>query len=98
MKTLADIKRRAQVGVAMTMVDYKINGASRPGAVVGITRKVKLVQSGAIQFEPHAEGKDGSWLYWPKAKHVEITGPDTFTVRGEPDDPITMFYRFEVAG
>ena len=32
------------------------------GELIGLERKVKTVQSKAIQFEPHKESSNGSWL------------------------------------
>jgi hypothetical protein len=73
------------------MEKYVVNGQERPGPLVGLQRKIKTVQTNAIQFEPHKPGSDGSWLQWPKASQVRITGPDTFVVAGEGPE---LHYRF----
>lgn len=83
MKTFADLKRRLTPGVTVTMTKFVVGGVERPGPLVGLPRKVKLVQTNAIQFEPHKEGSDGSWLYWPKAKDVTIESADSFVIAGE---------------
>lgn len=92
MKTLADVKRRAVVGAELVMEKYVVHGQERNGPLVGVPRKIKRVQGNAIQFEPHAPGKDGSWLQWPKASDVRIVDTDRFVVGG--DDQIQLHYRF----
>jgi len=96
MKTLADIKRRAMPGARLTQTKYKVNGVERSGPLLGLTRAVKRVQTISIQFEPHKEGSDGSWLEWPKASGVRIDGPDEFTLVQE-GGVFELSYRFEPA-
>lgn len=91
MKTFADVKRRMTVGTAVMMEKYVVSGRECGGKLVGVARKIKQVQTNGIQFEPTEPGKDGSWLYWPRAKDVQITGPDTFIVGGEGPH---LHYRF----
>ena len=91
MKSLAAIKRRAQVGTVMTMTYHEIYIARNN--LVGNPRAVKTVQSDAIQFEPHKPDSDGSWLYWPLASKIKITGADSFDVLN-PDGSVLMSYVF----
>lgn len=91
MKTFADVKRRAIVGATLTMTQYVVNGKLANGPLVGLPRKIKLVQTNAIQFEPHKPGSDGSWLFWTKASEVTINDANTFTIEGD----IALTYRFD---
>lgn len=51
-------------------------------------------QTNAIQFESHMPGKQGSWLFWPKAKDVTVT-ENGFIVAGEGPQ---LHYEFSDAG
>lgn len=90
--TFAALKRKLTVGTTLTMVshDWFPNGP-----LIGIPRKIKTVQTNGIQFEPHQEGKQGSWLYWGKASEYTIT-EDCFTVwLGAAGDNNYMTYKFK---
>ena len=94
MKTLADIKRRACKGAQLTMTHHSWHPN---GKLIGLPRVVSKTQGNAIVLaEP--DSSSGSWLYWPKAKEVRITGPDTFDVklslRDTPDWATFMSYEF----
>lgn len=90
MKTLADIKRRATVGTTLTMTHFVVRGIEKNGPLVGLPRKVKRVQGNGIQFEPHKDGSEGSWLWWPSAKEISING-SSFTINGD----IALTYQFQ---
>jgi hypothetical protein len=77
MKTFTDIKKRFVLGQSLTMLEHS---SPLAGGLVGIPRKIKTVQSNAIQFEPHVEGKQGSWLQYPKASAVTILDNDSFKI------------------
>lgn len=91
MKTLADLKRNLTLGKSVTMVkhDWFPNG----GELIGLPRKIKIVQSNGIQFEPHKEGKQGSWLNWHKASEYRFIDDNTFEVALEPDFSKAMTYK-----
>lgn len=90
MKTAADIKRRALLGAVITMTHH---GWFPNGDLIGVPRPVILVQSNAVAFTP-VEGHGKSWLYWPPAKELRVTGPDSFDVMlGETWDKF-MSYTF----
>lgn len=91
MKTLADVKRRAQVGTTLVMEKYVVNGRECAGKIVGVPRKIISVHSSSIQFAPVDENSSGSWLYWPKAKDVRIIDEDRFVTGG---DMVELHYRF----
>ena len=74
MKTLADVKRRAQMGVKMKMT-YHAFGAPK---IVGLVRSVVVVRAHEIGLLM-SDGK-ASYLPWPKAKNLRVTGPDTFDI------------------
>ena len=90
MKTLADIKRRACRGAALTMTYHSWFPT---GKLIGLLRVVSKTQGNAIVLAQPDQGV-GSWLYWPPAKEVRVTGPDTFDVMlGETWDKF-MSYEF----
>jgi hypothetical protein len=63
MKNLAELKK-IKVGTAFKLVDTY----EKPHKLLNTTRKVNLVQSNAIRFEPlEGQSGGGSWLYFPKA-------------------------------
>lgn len=89
MKTLADLKRKMTLGTTVTMVkhDWMPNGE-----LINLPRKIKTVQSNGVQFEPHKEGKQGSWLTWHKASEYRFLNENTFEVALEPDFSKVMQY------
>ncbi len=94
--SLAELKRRLQVGtiVTMTQHSYDENIMNRPTPLLDIPRKVKVVQSNAIQFEPHREGSSGSWLYWPKSSQVMYNSiSNEFTIILDDVTNSTMKYK-----
>lgn len=82
MKTLADVKRRAQVGVKVELRyadDFPL--LTRKGNPP--VRKIAIVQGKSIAFEgTNWSGGRESWLEWPKASEVRIVGPDSFEIAG----------------
>lgn len=100
MKTFADVKRRLVVGATLVMErnDWQVTATPQNVAnpLIGIKRSI--VQRGAnhIQFSPHKEGSSGSYLHFPKASDVIVTGADTFAVMLDPtrDTSKLMAYRF----
>jgi hypothetical protein len=87
MKTLADVKRRLQVGAVVEMTYHRF--AVADGKPLPPPRKVALVQSNAVAFEAtdYSNGRL-SWLYWPKASEVHVQG-DEFAIF-EPLDPQSL--------
>jgi len=85
MEKLADLKR-VQVGDTFTMTFSALGG----GSLLNVPRKVKRVQSNALQFEPTSAGRDGSWLYFPPAKEFKPE-PDGFSVM--EGDKVFLTYR-----
>ena len=88
MKTLADIKRRAQVGVTMEII-------FRQGAPAGappIPRTIKRVLPSKIIMSPWPGKTNDSELAWPAASEIRIDGPDTFSVL--EDGQLVLTYRF----
>ena len=77
MNTFADLKRRLVKGTKLTMVrhDWYPNGK-----FMNVERTVIKAQGNAIAMAVDVEDENGSWLYWPKASEVKITGPDTFLI------------------
>ncbi len=83
MKTFADLKRRLVVGVTVTMTrhDWFPNGK-----LLGVPRKIAIQQTNAVAFESIEDPKkQPSWLYFKKASEFRIDGPDSFSVRLDPD-------------
>ena len=76
MKTLADVKRKMTLGTKWHCVRVSDNED------MGI-REIGKVQKNAIAF--HRLDGELSWLWWPKAKDVQVQG-DSFTILkdGEP--------------
>lgn len=71
MKTLADVKRKMTLGSKWHCVRVFSNNEN-----MGV-REIGKVQSNAVAFlKP--DGKL-SWLWWPKAKDVQVEG-DSFTI------------------
>jgi hypothetical protein len=85
--SLADIKRRCQVGARMILVAFHETPGFTP-----IERVVTRVQSNAIAMTPWPGRTAESWLYWPAAADVRIDGPDTFSVC--EDGKTILTYRF----
>lgn len=75
MKTLADVKRRLQIGVTVTLIWAK-EGMGHKN--LGIARRVQKVQSNAVVFESPTSPA-GCWLTWRKAKDVIANG-DKFSI------------------
>jgi hypothetical protein len=61
--------------------------------IIGVPRRVKKKQTNAVQFEPAAGRKDGSWLWWPKASNVIIaeTGDVKYVIIQEADNHGVLF-------
>jgi hypothetical protein len=77
MNTFADLKRRLVECVTLTMVRHDWYPK---GKLMGVPRVITKVQCNAIAMA--AEGADSpSWLYWPKAGDIRITGDDEFLVK-----------------
>jgi hypothetical protein len=102
MKTFADIKRRAVVGATLTMT-YNAYSAQFGTALIGKPRRVVIAQTNAIAMESVRDDGRPSWLYWPAAKSVRVTGPDSFDILHDEHDTRDpekvgtpfMSYRFE---
>lgn len=92
MNTLADVKRRAQVGVAVhTHFPTDPFGKGDPPV-----RKIAVRQTNSIAFEASEWSRGNvSWLSWPKACDVAVEG-DTFTVR-EQGAAFSIVYTFVAA-
>lgn len=88
MKTLADIKRRAQVGTRMLLM----YAAGLPAGHAPIERTITHVQSNAIAMTPWPGRTADSWLHWPVASWVRIEDDDTFTIL--EDGRVELTYRF----
>jgi len=69
MNTLAELKRKLQPEVKLTLVERFGKKIETP-----LPREIIKSQSNAIEIEafPGATGK-GSWLYWPPGSLIEIT-------------------------
>ena len=80
MKTLADLKRRIKVGTTIRLTQHFLQGTKGFKLSLTESRQVTHVQGTAIVL-------GSSWLYWPKAKSVRITGPDTFQILNDTEDP-----------
>ena len=90
MKTCADLKRRLVVGVFIVMTYHRWE-AKR---LVGKRRKIVIRQTNAIALE--TDNNSGlSWLYFPPARNVKITGEDTFSI---VDDDGTVLTSYEIMG
>lgn len=71
MKTLADVKRKMTLGSKWHCVRFFNNNEN-----IGV-REIGKVQTNAVAFlKP--DGKL-SWLWWPKAKDVQVEG-NSFTI------------------
>jgi hypothetical protein len=88
MRNLADIKRRAQVGVQLEVIFH----GSMMGSTAPIPRTITAVHATKISMTPWAGRTRDSWLTWPAASDIRIDGPDTFTVL-EDGEPV-LTYRF----
>lgn len=67
-RSLADIKRRAKVGVTITLISTNLKRSDRPmpDEIVGIPRKITSVQADAVMFDPNGPGGvNRSTLFWP---------------------------------
>lgn len=80
-KTLADVKRRAQVGALLRLV-YEDGHRVLERRGNPPDRRIVVRQTNAIAFEA-CEWSQGrmSWMWWPKAAEVTVDG-DTFHVAG----------------
>jgi hypothetical protein len=85
MKTFADIKRRLNVGVSLTMVRHDWYPTNK---LMNNPRKIITRQVNAIEFE------NGSWLHFPKANEVRIVSDNAFEVKLNPDEDVWMGYQF----
>ena len=95
MKTLADIKRRCVTGVKLKMT-FHIFDAPK---IVGIVRPISVVKSNEIGLQM-PDGRP-SFLTWPKAAWVRVTGPDSFDIlmgddayRNYKPEDVFMSYEF----
>lgn len=98
--TLAEVKRRLQPGVIVSLIwhrqvaDWKDLGVRDAiQSPEGYRRKVGKVQTNAITLIGEREGRPiNSWLYWPKASDFQGVGNE-FTIMkdGQP----FMKYRIE---
>lgn len=86
--SLASIKRSIGVGTKVTLTHH---GACGPGdtlpwgqgeRTLPMTREVAVVQSNAIAFDDPASSDGRSWLYWPRAGEIQVTGERSFTIGG----------------
>lgn len=93
MKTLSELKRTLSVGMTLTMTrnDWSKN---RPNPLLGIPRKIKAKQTNGIQFEPHTEGKQGSWLYFDSADRFIPISQSEFGIKLDDDGNI-MTYKID---
>ncbi|MGF6970448.1 hypothetical protein OKW43_007543 [Paraburkholderia sp. WC7.3g] len=67
-KTLAGIKRRAKIGVTITLVSsqLKANDMLLPDEIKGIARPIKSVQANGVSFDPSGPGGERrAQLIWP---------------------------------
>lgn len=87
MRTLADVKRRCQVGAKLQLIAH-----GDPLVKPPIDREVISVQSNAILMTPWPGRSQPSWLYWPRASDIRIEDPDTFSVLEE--GRVELTYRF----
>ena len=71
MNTLADVKRKMTLGSKWRCV--RVSNQDKDTGV----REIGKVQTNAVAFVK-ADGKL-SWLWWPKAKDVQVEG-DSFTI------------------
>jgi hypothetical protein len=97
MNSLAELKRRCTEGAELTMVHH---GWFPDGKLIGLSRKIKRVQSNSIQFDPADEGSNGSWLDWPKAKDVLFFADDEnrFAIALNPEEGVKgpkMVYKID---
>ena len=76
MRTLADVKRKMELGSNWHCV--RLSGGNEDMGV----REVGKVQGNAVAF---LSGVKLSWLWWPKAKDVQVQG-NSFTIfrNGKP--------------
>ena len=70
MRTLADVKRKMELGSNWHCV--RLSGGNEDMGV----REVGKVQGNAVAF---LSGGKLSWLWWPKAKDVQVQG-NSFTI------------------
>lgn len=97
---LAEVKRRCQVGVQLRIVDHHLLRSSDPArvasaqAMLGVPRTIARVQTNGVWFEPSnpAVDKRRSWLVWPKASWVELTGGGFRLI--EPGYGVVIEYEF----
>jgi len=87
---LAQLKKKLIVGTVVTLIRHDWYPQ---GNLIGKQRKIKTVQTNAVQFEPSESGKEGSWLHWPKAAEVSCIPPDIFQIALTPDFSKLMQYQ-----
>jgi hypothetical protein len=89
MKTLKDLKDRLKVGETLTLIYF--GGNQHAG--LNIPRKIIKVQSNAIQLEG-INGKDGSWVYFPRRCEVEFheTNENKFRIHFKDMAQFPMVY------
>ncbi len=93
MKTLADIKRRAQPGVWMTLTAFETRGTRIPHKFLNVSRVVHAAQSNGIYLSATMSDPSPSWLDWPKASEVTIVDENTFRI--DCIGPVSLTYKFE---
>lgn len=88
--TIAELKRRMAIGTVVTMTGHDWYPSGR---LIGIPRTVVHVDTVKVGFA----GDDGrtSYMSWPRAGHLQATGPDTFAVALDDDGTAWMHYRIE---
>jgi hypothetical protein len=76
-KTLAELKRRVQVGTKFTLTQ---SDRHKP-EYIGSTRTVTQVNTTGVSLSPIAEGAQEAWLDWPKASQLRfVDNPDGKTI------------------
>lgn len=101
LRTLADVKRRVTRDTALVLTYHRLQdaqwGTADRKCPLDVPRAVVKAQTNAVALELNPGSGDGktSWLTWPKARDIQITDPDTFTIY-EDGEPF-MTYRIEPA-
>jgi hypothetical protein len=87
--TLAEAKRRLQVGTFVVMTYHKFNKTP----LVNVTRVVAKKQTNAVAFVfPATPGSRLSWLWWPKASEFKSDSDNEFSILDENGE-IFMSYK-----
>lgn len=95
MKTLADLKRRIEVGTRIEKLSHILDGENynheKTRAGIGVIRIVSKVQTNAWVLNFEGEER-GSYLDIPKAKELSFNGDNEFTITTW-DGRLQMTYR-----